>query len=352
MSRYNNGKIRFIYWFAYYNLDSPSVRYRAKYPLDFAKKELGIENQLVFPGYSLWRISDFIKAYTSALLFPKSKSIIVIQRVQSNFIYSNLLKILVLLRKSKTVYDLDDADYLIANSNTIHFFAKNCKYVSSGSKEIENHMRLFNQNVIHLTSPTPDLGIQKQKRNEIFTIGWLGGFGGSHKDGLYEYIFPAIKNLSFNCKLLLIGVSNSTDEKEIREYFEKSNHVQLEIPRKIDWNNELELQNRIKRFDIGVATLLNQPMQLGKSGIKAKQYMNNGIPVLSNNLPENNNVVIDGFNGFLCDSSEEFKQRIIQFKEMTSEEYSVFSKNARQSVNSFDHNKYFEDFNKMKITPS
>jgi hypothetical protein len=39
-------------------------------------------------------------------------------------------------------------------------------------------------------------------------------------------------------------------------------------------------------------------MQLSKSGIKAKQYMNNGVPVLSSNLPENNTVVIDGFNVF------------------------------------------------------
>ncbi len=340
--------IKYIYWFAYYNLDSPSVRYRAKYPLDFAREALGIKSRLIMPGYSLGFIINFIKGYFSALLFPKKQSIIVIQRVQSNFIYSNLLKLLVLIRKKKMVYDLDDADYLFNDAKSIHFFAKNCNWVSAGSKEIEQYMKSYNQNVTQLTSPTPDLGIEKQGRGKVFTIGWLGGFGGGHKESLYKYVFPAVKSLPFDCKLYIIGVTNPVDEKGIRKYFENDTHVQLEIPQEIDWNNERELQNKIKTFDIGIATLLNQPIQLAKSGIKAKQYMNNGVPVLSNNLPENNKVVVNGFNGFLCNSSEEFRKRMIQFKEMPLSEYMMFSKKARQSIHHFNHYKYFEDLNQIR----
>ncbi len=336
-------RIKYIYWFAYYNFDSPSVRYRGKYPLDFAKEKLGIKSRLITPGYSFKHLVDFITAYLSALLFLKRNALIVVQRVQSNFIYANLLKLLVLVRKRQTVYDLDDADYLLHNVSSIRFFAKHCNCIAAGSESIAQYMSTYNKNIIYLTSPTPDLKIVKQQRNKIFTIGWLGSFGGGHKQSLYECIFPAVKELPFDCALHIIGVFNRTDEQEIRQYFEPYSHVKLSIPQHIDWNNEETLQRRVTSFDIGIATLLNEPMHLAKSGIKAKQYMNNGVPVLSHNLPENNKVVIHGFNGFLCDTSEAFKQRMIQFKEMPLDEYNVFVKNARQSICHFDHNKYLED---------
>ena len=208
-------KIKHIYWFTHYNLASPSVRYRAKYPLDFAREKLGVDSHLVIPGYSLKRIVSFISAYLSALLFLKENSIIVIQRVQSNFIYSNLLKLLVRVRRSQTIYDLDDADYLTHNPKTIHDFARNCKFVSAGSCEILRYLKQFNKNVIHITSPTSDLQILKQKRNKTFTIGWIGAFGWGHKDSLYKYILPAIKHLPFKCRFVLVGVYNKSDEVEL-----------------------------------------------------------------------------------------------------------------------------------------
>lgn len=342
-----NRTLKYIYWFAYYDLDSPSVRYRAKYPLDFAKNELHINSTLIIPGYSPKRLFGFISSYLSALLFPKENSIIVVQRVRSNFIYSNLLKILILLRKNRTVYDLDDADYLEPSPGTIHFFARNCRCISAGSQEILKYLKQFNENVWHVTSPTPDLGIVKTDRNKIFTIGWVGGFGRGHEESLYQYVFPSIKNLTFNCKLVLIGVTRSSDEKRICSYFRGYENVQLEFPGNIDWNDESALQKRIAQFDVGVATLLNQPVQLAKSGIKAKQYLNNGIPVLCNDLPENNKVVIDGHNGFVCSTAVEFEEKLVHFQQMTDARYWEFSTNARSSIVNFNHFKYFEDFEKV-----
>ena len=90
----------------------------------------GVENYFVVPSYKPKEIYLFLKAYLSALIFRKPNSLIVIQKVQSNFIYANLLKILVKIRKKDTVYDLDDADYLETNPKTIYFFSKNCEKIS------------------------------------------------------------------------------------------------------------------------------------------------------------------------------------------------------------------------------
>lgn len=246
-----------------------------------------------------------------------------------------------------TVYDLDDADYLEHNQETIQFFARNCNFISAGSLEIAKYIRQYNQNILHITSPTPDLGLMKQERNKTFTIGWLGGFGWGHRESLRMNVFPAIKNLSFACKFILIGVNRKQDEHGIREYFKDAHHVTIEIPGNIDWNDEKALQARISQFDVGVATLLNYPIQIAKSGIKAKQYMNNGIPVLCNDLPENSNIVIDGYNGYICGSVKEFGKRLTEFNEMPDDRYWEFSANAKQSTENFNHYHYFENFRKI-----
>jgi glycosyltransferase involved in cell wall biosynthesis len=341
-------QIEHIYWFAYFNLDSPSVRYRAQYPLDFAKEKLGISSSLVIPGYSLNSLLNFIKSYLSVLILPKKNSLIVIQRVHSNFIYSNLLKLLVLLRKELTVYDLDDADYLEHDPKCIHFFARHCRYISAGSPEIAQYLKKFNKNVIHTTSPTPDYGIVKSERNSIFTIGWIGGYGWGHKDSLFKYLFPSLKELKFNFRLIMIGIPKKFDQVELIEFFKEHKNIEVDILKHIDWKDEDSIQKMIAQFDVGIATLLDHPIQLAKSGIKAKQYMNNGIPVICNDLPENNNVVVNGFNGFICNSTSEFSERLTQLRNMNDDEYWEYSKNARKSAEYFNHFKYFEDLEKIK----
>lgn len=333
--------IQFIYWFAYYNLNSPSVRYRAKYPLDFLKKEAGINHYLVVPGYSPSEIINFLRAYFSALIFRKSNSLIVIQKVQSDFIYANLLKLLVLLKKYNTIYDIDDADYFETKPQTIYFFSKHCHKISAGSKEIINHLKRFNSNIIHTSSPVVNLNIIKEKRNKVLTIGWIGGFGGGHKESLIQLVFPALKEITFKIKFIIIGIQNKEDNVLINQYFSENTNIILEIPEAINWLDEKNIQNRIVAFDLGIATLLNNPLQLSKSGIKAKQYLNNGIPVLSTNLSENNSVIINGHNGYFCSDASEFKNRIIEFKNMSDEDYFRFSENARNSIINFDHQAYF-----------
>ncbi len=216
------------------------------------------------------------------------------------------------------------------------------------NKQIENHLNQFNNQIFHTTSPIVDLNIVKTHKNSIFTIGWIGGFGGDHKDSLIEFVFPAVKELTFHLKLIVLGVHKLDDIEFIRTYFKDNSTIEIETPLDIDWNEEEDIQTRISQFDIGIATLVNSEIQLSKSGIKAKQYMNNGVPVLSTNLPENNAVVIEGFNGYFCETTNDFKEKLNLFHSMSDENYSRFSKNARESIHSFDHNKYFSDFEKIK----
>lgn len=344
-----NNKIEFIYWFAYYDLASPSVRYRGKYALDYFRTQKGIESYFVVPGYTLPRNAVFVKAYVSALLFRKANSVIIIQRVQSNFIYANLLKLLIRIRNYDTVYDIDDADYLTAKPYSMYYFAKHCKAISAGSNQIKSHLSRFNYHILHTSSPIVDLGIYKTKKSPLFTIGWIGGFGGHHKVSLIQVVFPALLELTFPVKLVVLGVTKTIDAMFITNYFRDKPNIEIEIPAGINWNDEAGIQKRIVSFDVGIATLTNTEMQLSKSGIKAKQYMNNGVPVLSTNLPENNTVVIDGLNGYFCTTTNDFVERLNQFFDMSEADYRQFSIHARRSVRKFDHRNYLSHFNEIKM---
>ncbi|MEO0075997.1 MAG: glycosyltransferase [candidate division WOR-3 bacterium] len=344
----DNNKIEFIYWFAYYNTHSSSVIYRGKYPLEYFKKFKGINYYFVVPGYTPIRLINFLKSYLSALLFRKRNSLIVIQRVQSNFIYATLLKILIRIRNKDTIYDTDDADYLNVNPKTIYYFAEHCHKISAGSKKIAQHLSRFNNNILHITSPVFDLGIVKTYKSAIFTVGWIGEFDSEHKECLISIVFPAIKQLKFQLKFVLMGVTNKIDELFIKNYFHNYKNIIIEIPLNINWNDEIKIQKRITEFDVGIATLMNSEFQTSKSGIKAKQYMNNGVPVLSSNLPENNSVVVDGYNGYFCDTTEDFIERLNKIYFMNNSEYFKLSENARKSIENFDYNKYYRDLIRIK----
>jgi len=348
-----DSKLKFVYWFAHYNLESPSVRYRGKYPLDFLKANFGVGSYFVMPGYSFAAILRFARAYFSVLFFLKAGSLIVIQRVNSNFIYANLLKLLVIIRKDNTIYDLDDADYLEYPPKSIWWFIKNCSSIVVGSNELLRNLSTFNKSVFLNTSPTPDLKIIKKNKNSILTVGWVGCFGGDHKESLLNLFFPALHNLPFKTKLVLLGVSNKSEIKFLAEYFSDFKNVTLEMPQNINWIDERSLQKRIAMFDVGIATLIDNELQRSKSAFKTKQYLNNGVPVLSSDIPENNLFVEHGKNGFLCSSPADFRQRLIEIHEMDQANYSKLSMAARETICNFNLANYcnglIEVFEKIEV---
>ena len=352
-------KLKFVYWFAFYNPDSPTVRYRGKYVLDYLQSNYGINSYFVFPDYTLSRIIIFLRSYFSALLFPEKDSLIIIQSVYSNFFYANALKFLVKIRKKNSIYDLDDADYLRYSPDTIYYFIQNCSAVTVGSAELLKNISSKNKKTILIPCPTPDLNIIKQKRNELLTLGWIGHFSEGHKESLLKFFFPALINLPFKVKLHFLGVPEKQDYIFLMEYFSNFEKVILEIPQDIVWENEKDIQQRISNFDIGIATLLNTEFYRSKSAFKTKQCFNNGVPVLSTDVPENNLFVEHGKNGFLCSSPAEFRQRIIEIKEMSNDNYDALSTYARNTIVKFNLNRFcndllntYENMNQEKFSSS
>nr|NQU93997.1 hypothetical protein [Bacteroidota bacterium] len=223
-------KFRHIYWFAPYNLKSPSTRYRGKYPLVHLKEHYNIASDFVFPDRSLKGLRKFFQVFISALLFRKPNSLIVIQKVCSNKFYANALKCLILIQKKNTLYDIDDAEYCRNKMNTLHFFLRFCESVVVGSNALLDYCSRFNKNVYLNTSPIPNHGKRKIRKKEKLSIGWVGDFGNgdtqfysfSHKKSLYDLFFSPIRKISYPIKLTLIGINNRSDIPEIINFFKDS----------------------------------------------------------------------------------------------------------------------------------
>ena len=303
-------------------------------------KKYNIPSSFVYPSYNPSKVYYFLKVYFSALLFRKSNSIIIIQRVHTNFIYSSALKILLYFQKKDTLYDLDDAEYFNFPPKSIHYFMKNCEACSVGSNAIIEYTQKYNPNVFLLTSPVLLHDITKKERNELFTIGWIGDFGGEHKKSMFNIFFPAIINVNFQLKLIILGVRQERHRKEIEHYFSKNKNISIEIPKDVNWQDEMSVYERVKQFDIGVCPLVDNEITRAKSAFKIKQYFSCGIPSLCSNVGENANFVQDGENGFICNTPEEYLEKILRIKDFSEENYLKLSRNAKNSVIFFDMEHY------------
>jgi glycosyltransferase involved in cell wall biosynthesis len=344
--------IKHIYWFAPYNLTCPSTRYRGKLPLEYLEKHHNLTYDFIFPQRNLKSIFRFLILFCSILLFRKNDSIIVFQKIISNRLYANLLKILVYFQPQNTLYDIDDAEYYRTSTQTLHFFLKHCQTVSVSSEALKTYCLAFNSNIIELTSPVPKHSHQKTTRNEKFTIGWVGDFGSglevskhfSHKANLSQLLFPELLKLDFPFKLTLIGVKKTSDIRAITTYFNTKTNIEIDIPTHLDWVNDAWLYPMISQFDIGISPMLDHPFNQAKSAFKAKQYLSAGIPTVASDVGENARFVIHEFNGILCQTSTDFGVAIEHFYKMTKKEYDVFSKNALAKMDVFSVKNYCEKF--------
>ncbi len=75
------------------------------------------------------------------------------------------------------------------------------------------------------------------------------------------------------------------------------------------WSLERETAD-LREMDIGVYPLPDDEWVLGKSGVKALQYMGVGVPVVASSIGAACEFIHDGDNGFLVASTEEWVDRL------------------------------------------
>ena len=87
----------------------------------------------------------------------------------------------------------------------------------------------------------------------------------------------------------------------------------------------------MKKIDIGLYPLPDEKWVLGKSGLKALQYMALGIPTVATAIGANFRVIEDGVSGFLVQTEEQWYS-ILEKLILNSDLREEIGKNARIRV--------------------
>ena len=204
------------------------------------------------------------------------------------------------------VYDIDDLVYLKNVESKAHplvtfikgrkkplYLMKTADYVITCTPYLDEFVRHYNTNTIDISSTVDTDERYKIVNNYSATIPTLG-WSGSHSTSKYFYLLEdVLKELAKKCqfKILVIG-----DERV---------HIDgLEIEA-LAWKEESEIDD-LQRIDIGLYPLPNEEWVMGKSGLKAIQYMALGIPTVATAIGANFRVMENSVSGFLVSSKEEW----------------------------------------------
>mgnify|MGYP001252968789 CR=1 FL=1 len=210
----------------------------------------------------------------------------------------------------KVIYDIDDLVYhkdhkseansflaILKGRKKPIYMMRRSNHVITCTPHLDEFVRKYNKNTTDISSTINTETYQPVNKYEnvnTLTIGWSG----SHSTSKYVYLLKEVLlevYKKYNFKLLVIGDS--------------SFHIDGLPCEAIQWAEDSEVRD-LQRIDIGIYPLPNEEWVLGKSGLKALQYMALGIPTIASAIGANHRVIEDGISGTLVDSHESWKKSI------------------------------------------
>jgi glycosyltransferase involved in cell wall biosynthesis len=218
----------------------------------------------------------------------------------------------------KIKYLISTADHVITSSPFLNDYClginkkKACTYISS-SVDVERF-----------------LPVNAYSNERQVTIGWTGTFSSRIYLDLLRNVFFKLKERC-DFKLRIIG----NFEYDLPG-------VDIEV---IQWTKENEVED-LQGIDIGIYPLVTDEWVLGKSGLKAIQYMAFGLPTVATNVGTTPRIIQQMENGWLVNTEEEWVQALetlvndpdLRRKFGTSARITVVDNYSTQAIKS----KYFD----------
>jgi L-malate glycosyltransferase len=208
---------------------------------------------------------------------------------------------------NKVIYDIED-NVLLEQGNELNPFAKVLKspsktrfllktadHVITSSPFLNDYCLGMNSNraCTYISSSVDTdrfLPANRYSNNKRVTIGWTGTFSSKVYLDLLRNVFDELsKRVDF--KLCIIG-----------NFDYDLPGIDLEI---IRWTKEKEVED-LQRLDIGIYPLVQDDWVLGKSGLKAIQYMAFGLPTVATNVGTTPMIIRHMENGWLVKTDKEW----------------------------------------------
>ena len=214
--------------------------------------------------------------------------------------------------------------------NKYDLLCKNAAGVIVANHFLQEKVSLLNDNVILI--PTV-IELDKYRGKNIrkfdrFTLAWIG------TPVTYMYLEQHLEALKLitqenDCELLVIADEN----------LGKTRPLAGVRARYVNWSSDTECE-LLQRCHAGIMPLNDDEFSRGKSAFKLLQYQAAGLPLLASPVGENNSVIADGVNGFLCQSAGQWNNAV---KELVNDHelYTHCCKNSQQRAWEYSLEKYY-----------
>ena len=264
-------------------------------------------------GFTLKKIKGVLRGHSNRLKdlisIPKYDLIYIFMYVTPFF--SSFMERIVRKLSKRLVYDIEDNIYIQKNNRAqfdpnpiakylkwqgkVDYLIKKADHVITSSPFLNNYCLKLNKynSCTYISSSLDTDRFQpknKYKENKKITIGWTGTFSSkNYLDSLRNVFLNLSKKVDF--KLRVIG-----------NFQYSLPGVDLEV---INWTLDNEIID-LQEIDIGVYPLPLNDWVLGKSGLKAIQYMALGIPCVATEVGTTPMLIKNNFNGLLVKKEEEW----------------------------------------------
>lgn len=232
-----------------------------------------------------------------------------------------------LAKKSRVIYDFDDAIYLgKANKSAekrVANMVKHAHQVVVSTPWLEDFCHRFNHRTAVIPTPVDVVRFEpkKHKVSDQITIGWVGS---RWTTKYLKIVEPALQQLSRvkDFRFLTIGAESGYSLQGV-------NHTDVR------WEMGIE-PKVLPAIDIGIMPLPDEDYAKAKGGYKLYLYMAAAIPCVASPVGINSLIVEEGTNGFLAGSVDDWV-RVLSLLIDDSELRNRLGQNGRkQAVELYD----------------
>ena len=207
------------------------------------------------------------------------------------------------------VYDIDDMVFLGHSSDAnrfmqalkgrkkMIFLMRRAEHVIVCTPYLEDFVQRHNRETTDISSTIDTdryVPVNAYSNEQRLTLGWSG----SHSTARYLHLLDdVLRELAQEVDFRLKVIGDPT-------FSVAGVDVDAQA-----WRESTEIAD-LQEIDVGLYPLPDEEWVLGKSGLKALQYMALGIPTVATDIGANSRVIRDGENGFLVDSASGWKASI------------------------------------------
>jgi glycosyltransferase involved in cell wall biosynthesis len=313
-----------VLFFMPYSQEAAGCRFRVHQFVPFLEQH-GIEcelRELVTPDLYAMLYKPGNRALKAALFARRAlarvRDLMVAGKYDALFVYREcfpfgpaLLEAYLRTLGKPIIYDFDDAIYL-RDANPVKDFLRRptktndivqlADEVIVCNEQLRGLCAAYNRNVTIIpTSVDTDVFAPRDPRSgdarRPLRLGWIG----SHSTAKYlDIVREPLQRLAqrFPIEFLVVGAGQ-----------------ELEIPGVNVLNKPWTLESEVddfKSLDIGVYPLVDSLWELGKTSFKTIQYMAVGVPGVVSRVGAANEIVVEGKNGLLAGSSEEWFDKLVR----------------------------------------